>query len=457
MKVGLREVAQIPSAAVAKLHTLLPDRVILPGDGDYEAARRVWNHAIDRRPGMIVRCGNASDVAAAVAFARENDLLTAVRGGGHSVAGLAVCDGGMVIDLSPMKQIEVDRERAVARAGAGLTLGEFDTATQAIGMATTMGTAPPTGIAGLTLGGGYGWLMGKYGLACDNLLGVEIVTADGRIHNANADENPDLYWAVRGGGGNFGVATRFDYRLHAQGPVLGGMVAYPVSRVRDVLDFYREFTSTAPDELTTFAGLTPGPDGNPVAAVTVCYSGDLDAGERALKPLRSFGSPVADLIRPMPYVEMQKVLDVPPGPLCGYWKGGFVREVTDGAVDALVDAIGQAPIPSLVVFEHFHGAVARVATEATAFSHRNSPHNLLILSLWIDPSQKDRIVRWVRESWNAMRQFTGAGVYVNALADDGEGRIREAYGPNYERLRTIKRRYDPDNFFRLNQNIEPAP
>jgi FAD/FMN-containing dehydrogenase len=222
MNVELRHVAQIPSTAVTKLQALLPERVILPNDGNYEAARRVWNHAIDRRPGMIVRCGTATEVATAVAFAREHDLVSAVKGGGHSVAGLAVCDGGMVIDLSPMKQIEVDPERAIARAGPGLTLGEFDSATQAFGMATTMGTAPPTGIAGLTLGGGYGWLMGKHGLACDNVVGVEIVTADGRIRNANADENPDLYWAVRGGGGNFGVVTRFDYRLHAQGPVLGG-------------------------------------------------------------------------------------------------------------------------------------------------------------------------------------------------------------------------------------------
>lgn len=420
-------VARIPTAAVAKLRARLPDRVILPEHGDYEAARRVWNHAIDRRPGMIVRCGDASDVATAVAFAREHDLLTAVRGGGHSVAGLAVCDGGMVIDLSGMKEVEIDRDRAVARAGAGLTLG-----------------------------GGYGWLMGKHGLACDNLLGVEMVTADGRIRHANPDENPDLYWAVRGGGGNFGVVTRFDYRLHARGPVLGGMVAYPVSRMREVLELYRELTSTAPDELTTFAGLAPGPDGSPVAAVTVCYCGDLAAGERTLKPLRAFGSPIADLIKPLPYVEMQRVLDVPAGPVCAYWKGGFVRAASDGVIEALVHAIGRSPSPfSFVIFEHFHGAVARVPTEATAFAHRTHHHNVLLLSLWTEPSQGDSIVQWVRESWSALRDFAGAGVYVNALADDADARIREAYGPNYDRLRAIKRRHDPDNFFHLNQNIAP--
>jgi hypothetical protein len=454
---AFRHVAQIPSPAVSQLHALLPDRVLLPDHENYEAARHVWNHAIDRHPGMIVRCANASDVATAVAFAREHDLLTAVRGGGHSVAGLAVCDGGMVIDLSRMKQVEIDRGHAVARAAAGLTLGELDGATQAVGMATTLGTAPPTGIAGLTLGGGYGWLMGKHGLACDNLLGVEMVTADGLIRNANADENPDLYWAVRGGGGNFGVVTRFDYRLHARGPVLGGVVAYPVSRMREVLELYRELTSTAPDELTTFAGLAPGPDGSPVAAITVCYCGDLDAGERTLKPLRAFGSPIADLVRPIPYVEMQRVLDVPPGPVCAYWKGGFVRAASDGVIEALVDAIGRSPSPfSFVIFEHFHGAVARVPVEATAFSHRTHHHNVLMLSLWTEPSQRDPIVQWVRESWSALREFAGAGVYVNALADDADARIREAYGPNYDRLRIIKQRHDPDNFFHVNQNIEPA-
>ena len=362
-----------------------------------------------------------------------------------------------MIDLAPMKHIEVDSIRRVAYGGAGLTLGEFDSATQARGLATTMGTAPPTGIAGLTLGGGYGWLMGKHGLARDNLLAVEIVTSDGKLRYANAEENGDLFWSVRGGGGKFGVVTRFDYRLHPQDLVLGGLVAHPVSRARQVFEFYREFTTAAPDELTTFAGLVPSPDGTPIVGLMVCWSGNLDEGERILKPLRAFGPPIGDLVGRIPYVEMQKLLDAPPGPLCGYWKGGFLRELSDGAIDALVDSISRSPDPSsILVLEHFHGAFSRVPVNATAFSHRASNHNVLIFSTWTDPSRTAEIIGWARASWNVMRPFAGGGVYVNALADDGSERIHEAYGPNYDRLRTIKRRYDPDNFFRLNQNIEPA-
>ena len=453
----LKSVAEVDPAALRKFGTGLQGQMILPGDPDYESARHVWNWAVDKHPGMIVRCAGTSDVVRAVDFARSNDLLVAVRAGGHSVAGKSTCDGGMVIDVSRMKRIHVDPATQIARVESGLTLGEFDHATQAFGLATTLGTAPPTGIAGLTTGGGLGWLMGKHGIALDNVREVKVVTADGRTLTANADENADLFWGVRGGGGNFGVITVLEYHLHPVGSVLGGAVAYPQSKVREVLRFYREYTSTAPDELTAYAEFMGLPSGQ-AFCIAACYSGDLKVGEAVLKPLRRFGRPLADSFRPMPYVDMQTLLDVPPVPLAGVIRANFLRELSDDAIDTIAAHMARIPAPACEFFlEHFHGAACRVESSQTAFAHRTPGYNFATDAIWpvAEAQAADASVKWVHGLWSAMQPFIGGGVYSNYLQDEGEGRVRAAYGANYERLVALKQKYDPTNFFRMNQNIKP--
>jgi len=446
-------------STVQELGLNLRGRLLLPADAEYDEARKIWNVMIDRRPAVIVRCAGAEDVVRAVRFARENNLLVAVRGGGHNVAGNAVCDGGLMIDLSPLKAIRIDPVRQTAQAQPGLTLGEFDRETQAFGLATTLGTVSVTGIAGLTLGGGIGWLMGKYGLACDNLLSVDIVTADGELRTASATENEDLFWGVRGGGGNFGVVTRFEYRLHRVGPVLGGMLIYPFSKAREVLRFYWDFTSQVPDELTMDAGILTAPDGNPVAAIAICYCGPLDQGEKLVEPLRKFGPPMADLIGPKSYLEIQKeIFDAafPPNHQ-NYWKGGFAQALSDPVIEAMVEYAATRPSPaSFVAVEHFHGAAARVPVSETAFPHRREQYSLLICSIWPDPAESEKNIEWTRRFWGAMQPFMAGSVYVNYLSEEGEDRVRAAYGPNYERLVALKSKYDPTNFFRMNQNIQPT-
>jgi hypothetical protein len=429
-------------ATVQALQASLRGALLRPGDEGYEAARRVRNWAIDRCPGLIVRCAGADDVIRAVNFARSHDLLVAVRGGGHSYAGHSTCDGGIVIDLSSMKGIEVDPERRVARAEAGLTLGEFDQATQAFGLVTPLGTVAETGIAGLTLGGGFGWLMGKYGLSCDNLLSVEVVTADARLLTASAQENEDLFWGVGGGSGNF----------------VGGGVTYPVAQTGTVLRFFREFTGTAPDELTSYAGFLPSADG-PVFGIFVCYCGDLEAGTKVLKPLRSFGRPVADSIRPMSYLEMQALLGAffpPVPPLSFYVKAGFLPELSDGAIDTILAQVAKAPLPVWMSFlEHFHGAACRVHREETAFPHREIGYNIETGAGWQDPAAAPAVIAWVRGYAEALQPFSSSRVYVNRLGDEGEERVKAAYDANYARLVALKNKYDPTNFFHLNQNIKP--
>ncbi len=417
---------------------------------------------IDKRPALIVRCAGVDDIVGCIDFARSHYLLVAIRGGGHNVAGNAVCDGGIVIDLSRMKSVRVHPATRTALAEAGTTLGEFDRQTQAFGLATTGGIVSTTGIAGLTLGGGIGWLMGKFGLACDNLLSVDIVTADGRLLKSSATENPDLFWGVRGGGGNFGVVTSFEYRLHPVGPVLGGAVQHPLKKAKEALKFFRDFTSTTPDELTLQAGFSTGADGEPVFGISVCYTGSIEEGEKILRPLRAFGPPQANRIRPMAYTERQQLSDAKfPAGFQNYWKSNFLRILSDDAIEIMTDQFATVPSKDAVVFmEHMGGKVRRINPDETAFNYRDVSYNFTILGIWPDPSERERNIQWVRELWQAMQPFSSGGVYVNYLGqetEEGHKRVRAAYGPSkYQRLAALKNKYDPTNLFRLNQNIRPT-
>lgn len=448
-----------PLAEIEVFRPSLRGQTLCHGDRDYDSARTVHNALIDRRPALIAKCAGAADVMACVRFARENGLLVAVRGGGHSIAGKAVCDDGIVIDLSSMKGIRVDPYKRTVRAEAGLTVGEFDRETQAFGLATTMGVISTTGISGLTLGGGMGWLIGKYGLACDNVLSVDIVTADGCLLTASRTENEDLFWGVRGGGGNFGVVTSFEYQLHEVGPVLGGGVLYPVEKAREVLRFYREFTEGCPDELSTQAGRLTMPDGSQVIGVAGCHCGLLERGEKALEPLRRFGSPVADLFGAIPYVQMQTMFDgwFPRGRQ-SYWKANFLRGMSDEAVDVFSEYAATTPSPDTTGpwLERVHGAATRVGAADTAFAHRQYPYNFLILSSWSNPADAEKNIQWTRDCWDAMRPFMAPGTYVNYLEDEGDPHSRDAYGANYDRLAALKGKFDPANLFRMNHNIAPA-
>ncbi len=454
--------ALLEETAIVAFKSNLRGQVLCPGDNGYDDARKVYNGMIDKWPAIIARCTGVADVIAAVNFARTNNLLLSVRGGGHGVAGNAVCEGGLMIDLSPMKGIRVNPVGHTVRAEAGVTWGELDRETQAFGLATTGGIYSGTGIAGLTLGGGIGYLNRKYALACDNLISADVVTADGRFLLASASENADLYWALQGGGGNFGVVTSFEYRIHSVGPVLGGMVMYPLERAKDVLNFYREFTRTAPDELRVDAvvgALPPGPG----VAIIVCYCGPIEEGERMVRPLREFRSPVADTIAVVSYATVQTLLDaaLPPGNL-NYWKSNFFKDLSDEAIEALVDHVSDLPalpstVASMVAIEHLGGAISRVGQTQTAFSHRDAQYCCLVLSVWKAQSESTQHIQWARNVWGAMLPFLSEGVYVNYLGEgEGEGRVMAAYGSNYQRLATIKSKYDPANLFRLNQNIKPS-
>lgn len=438
----------------------LRGELIQPGDTGYDDARKIWNGMIDKRPALIARCTGVTDVIEAVNFARSNNLLVAVRGGGHNVAGNAVCDGGIVIDMSRMKGIWIDPKARTARALAGLTWGEFDRETQVFGLATTGGLISTTGIAGLTLGGGIGWLMGKYGLACDNLLSADVITADGRFLVASKTENADLFWGLRGGGGNFGIVTSFEYRLHPVGQIIGGAAVYPVEKAREVLRFYREYTKQAPDELTTYAFLFTPPDSDPVVAIFLCYAGPLEDGEQLVKPVKEFGSPIMDTIGTMPYTKLQSMIDKDPANLPGlqnYWKSDFLKGLGDEFIDMVIDHFSRVPSPlSSVYFEHIHGAVSRVGPNDTPFGHRDADYNFLIQATWTDPTESDQNIKWARDFWTAIQPFSTGGTYLNYLGKESENRIRAAYGAaNYERLVALKNKYDPTNFFSLNQNIKP--
>jgi FAD/FMN-containing dehydrogenase len=446
--------------SVSDLAAQVSGAILGPDDSGYDAARAVHNGLVDRRPRLIVRCRTPEDVVAALAFARREGLEVSVRGGGHNVAGRAVTDGGVMIDLAEMKAISVDPERATATAQGGVTWAELNEAAAEHGLAVTGGAVSSTGIAGLTLGGGLGWLMAKYGLAADNVLAIELVTADGEILQVDAESHPDLFWALRGGGGNFGVATSFTYRVHPLRTITGGLIAHPIDAAPELLRFYRDAAAACADDLTVFAGLVHAPDGSgaKLAAMVACHAGDPAEAERDLRPFTSWGTPLVVDIGPMPYPVMNTLLDAafPAGSL-NYWLSSFTNGLTDELIDLAVERFADIPSPmSAILFEHFHGAVTRVEPTATAVPHREKGWNLLIPSVWTDPAKTEANVEWTRETFAAMRPHFGTGRWLNYLGDDqADDAIRGAYGPNYERLREVKRRYDPENVFHLNHNIAP--
>ena len=447
--------------AVSGLAGTFSGRLLQPEDGGYDEARRVHNGMVDKRPAVIARCGGTADVAEAVNLARKLDLEVAVRGGGHNLAGRATVEGGVMIDLALMKGIYVDASRRTVRAQGGVTWAELNRETQLHGLAVTGGVVSTTGIAGLTLGGGIGWLMGKYGLALDNLQSVELVTAEGRVLGASAEENQDLFWAVRGGGGNFGVVTSFEFRLFRVGPtVTGGLIAYPFECAREMLQFYRNLTAAIADEHTVAATLVHAPDGpgTKLAAMVACHCGSLAEGESATRPLKELSSPVIAALGAMPYCQVNSMLDhgYPKGAL-NYWKSSFLARLSDDAIDTMIEYFARCPTPmGQLLLEHFHGAATRVGPTDTAFPHRAEGYNFLVASQTMDPAISDRCTAWVRQTYAAMEPFIAPGRYVNYLDDDETGdSVPAAYGQNYRRLQEIKTKYDPNNFFHMNQNILP--
>lgn len=449
----------LTDAVIQELRTGLAGLVLTPDSDTYEEVRKVHNGLIDKRPSLIARCLTASDVAAALRVARDCELEVSVRGGGHNVAGKAVTDAGLMIDLSLMKDVQVDPAARTITAGGGVTWGELNIAAHEHGLATTGGIISTTGVAGLTLGGGVGWMMGRYGLAVDNLISAEVVLASGDILPADAETNPDLFWAIRGGGGNFGVVTAFTFRAHPLSTVLGGAVAHPLSAAPDTLRFYRDVTPSLPDDLTVFAALRHAPDGTKGCGLAVCHvSLDEAQAELDVQSVREFGPPVADMIERMPYPVVNTLIDdaFPRGYL-NYWKSAFFTDLSDDAIDKLVKAFESAPTTScFLVIEHYHGAATRIDPTATAFPHRAAGYNLLIIAAWADPAQTDDGIAWARETYDKLRPHMAEAAYVNYLDVDDANRVRAAYGPNFDRLRALKARYDPENLFRLNQNIPPG-
>lgn len=446
----------------------LRGHTLRPGDGDYEIARKVYNGMVDRYPAVIVRCAGVADVIEAVKFARDNALAVAVRGGGHSVPGYGVCDGGVVIDVSAMKELWVDPSERKARAGAGLTWGEFDQQTQAFGLAVTGGRVSSTGISGLTLGSGSGWLERRLGLTCDNLLSADLVTGDGQLVRANETENADLFWGLRGGGGNFGIVTSFEYRLHQIGPtVLGGMLLYPRSQARDILRFYRDYMGTAPDELGSgFAFITAPPEpelpehirGAPAIGIIVLYTGEMEAGDELVGKLRKFAPPAVDMVHPMPYTAVQSMLDASfPSGLQNYWKAEFMRELSDSAIEIMIEHANKivSPFTSLLL-EPLGGAFGQVSNDML-LGNRTATFCYHALCLWQDPAEADTHISWAREFAKAMQPFSMPGVYLNFTSDQvEEERVQSSFGDKYQRLVALKDKYDPTNFFKLNQNIRPS-
>jgi FAD/FMN-containing dehydrogenase len=447
-------------AAMTDLARRVTGAVLTDGSAGYDDARKVHNGLVDRRPAVIVRCRQSSDVAAALGFARENGLDVSVRGGGHNVAGRAVGDDVVMIDLAEMKATEVDPERRTVIAQGGLVWSELNEATAAHGLAVTGGAVSTTGVAGLTLGGGLGWLMAKYGLAADNLLAVELVTASGEVLDVRRDTHPDLFWALSGGGGNFGVATSFTFRLHPVTMIVGGLIAHPIDAARDVLRFYRDAAARCSDDLTVFAGLVHAPDGSGMKLVgmIVFHTGAPDQAEREIEPFKTFGSPAVVQVGPMPYTVMNTILDAGyPAGLLNYWLSSFTRGLPDELIDVAVERFKTVPSPmSAILLEHFHGAVTRIGATDSAVPHREKGWNLLVPSVWADPADTGVNIAWTRDTFDALRPYFSAGRWLNYLADDqGDDAVRAAYGPNYDRLIQVKRRYDPDNVFHRNHNIIP--
>ena len=452
--------AGIDAAELDQLRAAFSGALLEPGEGTYEESRRVHNGLVDRRPALIARCQNTADIVDALRFARQAGLEVCVRGGGHNVAGRAVVDGALMIDLAPMKGIHVDAGAERVRAQGGVLWRELNRETAAHGLAVTGGAISTTGIAGLTLGGGLGWLMAKYGLAADNVTAVELVTADGRILDVTEASDPDLFWALRGGGGNFGIAASFEYKLHPLQMVVGGLIAHPIEAAGEMLRFYRDAAPSASDDLTVFGALVHAPDGSgmKLAAMVVFHAGAPDEAERELAQYKEWGSPLVVDVGPMPYPVMNTLLDAgyPTGSL-NYWMSSFTTGMPDGLVDVAVERFASVPSPmSAILFEQFHGAVCRVGVTDTAVPHRDEGWNLLLPSVWMDPAETDANIAWTRETHAALAPHLSERRWLNYLGDDqGADAVRDAYGPNYDRLVELKRRYDPDNIFRHNHNIQP--
>jgi FAD/FMN-containing dehydrogenase len=435
-------------------------RVLTPGDEGYDEACKIHNALIDRKPAVIIRCRNAADAAAGVLFARDSGLDVTVRGGGHNVAGRCIADGAVMIDLAEMKNADVDPETRKVRAEGGLTWAELNAANAEHGLAVTGGAISTTGIAGLTLGGGLGWLMAKYGLAADNVEAVELVTADGEILDVTADSHPDLFWALRGGGGNFGIATTFTYRLHPLDMVTGGLIAHTIDAGGEMLRFYRDAVADCPDDLTVFAGLVHAPDGSgaALAVMVVCHTGTPEEAERDLAPFKEWGSPAMVEVGPMPYPVMNTLLDEGLGPgLLNYWLSSFTNGLSDGFIDTALERFTSVPSELSAIFlEHFHGAVTRIGVTDAAVPHRAEGWNCLIPSVWSDPAENDKNIAWGKDTYAALSEHFAGRRWLNYLGDDqGDDAIRAAYGPNYDRLVEVKRKYDPDNVFHHNHNIVP--
>ena len=460
---------RLAQSTVDELRAGFDGELILPEDSTYDEACKVFNSMIDRRPAVIARCASADDVVSTVNLARERDLEVAVRSGGHSVAGLSICSNGILIDLAGLKEIDIDPNARIARTGGGVLWGEFDKATQEHGLHTPGGRVTTTGVGGFTTGGGYGWTSSKHGLTCDNLISAEVVTADGRVLNASEEENEDLFWGIRGGGGNFGVVTEFHLRLHQLGPiVLGGMLVYTPDQGRDVVRFYRDFVRDAPDEVgSALAFICAPPEefvpkeawGQPMIGIVCCYAGPVEDGEAAFKPLREFGPPLMDMMQPMPYTAVQQLLDGanPKGRL-NYWTADFLEELPDKAIDAMVEIATQpVSVFSQMLLIPGGGAIARVDEDATAFGQRNAPWNTHFLSMWEDPAETEKNIAYTREIAATMKPWTTGRAYLNFIGDEGEGRVEAAFGPErFKKLRELKKKWDPKNLFSRNQNIPPA-
>jgi FAD/FMN-containing dehydrogenase len=453
----------VPANDIVQFRQNFRGSLVLPNDFEYQRARAVWNGMVDKRPAGIAYCVSPADVVNALEFARAQKMAVAVRSGGHNIAGNSVCEGGVVIDLSRMKRVEIDPERRIICGAAGLTLGEFDAATQNFGLATTMGVNSDTGMAGLTLGGGFGKLGRAYGLACDNLLSAEIVTADGRILHANETENSDLFWGIRGGGGNFGVATSLTFRLHPIGrEMLRASFAYDQAHARDAMRFYRDLAAGAPDEVSADAGISMGSSGEPVFGITLCYAGPAKEGaavfDRLLAPLRATVRATEENLGLTPYLAIQSAGDaVFPRGHRYCWKAQFLHQISDELIDVLLGRFRLSPSPrALVVFQHVGGAIARVSPDATAYVNRDAAFDCFPISIWDAPADDPANSAWVRELWTAVRPFSTGGVYVNNLGDEGDERVCAAYGDNLPRLIALKDKYDPTNVFCRNQNIRPS-
>ena len=469
VKTGNGGTTQLSTEAIDALRGRLRGALCLPGEPGYEAARTIWNAMIDRRPALVVRAAGAADVIQTVNLAREHDLVLAVRGGGHNIAGNAVCDGGLMLDLTPMKSVRVDPAARIAWAEPGVTLGEFDKETQAFALATPVGINSTTGIAGLTLGGGFGWLSRKYGLTIDNLLSADVVTADGKLQRCSESENPDLFWAIRGGGGNFGVVTSFEFQLHPVGPeVLSGLIVHPFENAKEILEGYRRFVADAPSELTCWVVLRKAPPlpflppevhGTEVVVLALCYSGDMEKGKAAAAPLRALGKPIADVVGPHPFVGWQAAFDplLTPGAR-NYWKSHDFVELSDGLLDAVRTAVRKLPSPECEIFIGQLGrAVNDVPADATAYPHRDVNFVMNVHTRWADAKQDETCIAWARDLFDQAAQYATGGVYVNFMPEDETQRVQKgAYGPNYGRLAKLKAKYDPKNLFRMNQNIRPG-